>query len=51
MNDKLIIDLKATINQVKWEIKEKEQQLDELINQYQELSEIPLIDVFDELEN
>lgn len=51
MNEQLILDLKTTINQVKWEIKEKEQELDELIDQYQELSEIPLIDTLDELEN
>lgn len=42
MNDTLINELKETINQIKGEIKEKRKVLDELIEQYQEISGIEL---------
>ncbi|MBR6820945.1 MAG: hypothetical protein IKM55_01830 [Bacilli bacterium] len=42
MNDTLINELKETINQIKEEIKEKRKVLDELIEQYQEISGIEL---------
>lgn len=42
MNDTLINELKETINQIKEEIKEKRKVLDELIEQYQEISDIEL---------
>lgn len=42
MNDTLINELKETINQIKEEIKEKRKVLDELIEQYQEITGIEL---------
>ncbi|MCR4580925.1 MAG: hypothetical protein K5666_00200 [Bacilli bacterium] len=44
MNNELIEELKKAIEQLKLEILEKQEELDSLINQYQELSGIELED-------
>lgn len=51
MNDGLTLDLKSKIKQVKLEIIKKEQLLDELIEKYQQLSEITLLDDLGVVEN
>lgn len=48
MEQELIKELKVAINIVKLEIKEKQQILDNLIEEYQQMSEIELYDNSDE---
>lgn len=51
MNEDLVIELKNTIKKLKIEILEKQQQLDTLIEQYQELTDVDLDYLDNDIEN
>ena len=51
MNENLVIELQDTIKKLKMEIIEKQQKLNILIEQYQELTGIELDNIEDNIEN